>query len=234
MQMSQTIAALDHSFCGVIVVAALMGAACSTSPTSPSGTAAANLPSILGAKPGGPPPSSYSVSFVPPGLGSSPGHLEGSGSLQGSFTGSPTSSNLLGSASGLYTLTVTDVGPLPDGASTPGPCPTDKLQLIAAGILGVPLSGALTVNVDQDGEGGGGFRHSQMTWEMTNIPRSDGTWRIAGNSTFNYPALFAGTATTFTATLENGVINFFRYPAGSRKADLSVGCRVDLVMTVSQ
>ena len=51
-----------------------------------------------------------------------------------------------------------------------------------------------------------------------------------GRSTFNYPAAYGGTPTGFTVTLEDGAIAFNRYPTGSRKADLTVGCRVDLVM----
>jgi hypothetical protein len=226
-----------------IALAVLVGAACSQNPIAPTGAPGGSTALILGAKPGGPPASNYSIGFLAPsGPGSdngySPGHLLGAGdpNLAGSFTGSSSTGNLFGSASGPAMLTITGIGPLPEGASTPGPCPEqrDALLLAAPGFLGASHSGTLTVNVDQDGEGGGGFSHSQMTWQMTGISYGGSSWKLNGYSTFSYPAVYDGTAAVFTATLESGVIGINRYPSGSRKADLSVGCRVDLVMTVTQ
>ena len=221
----------------------LAGAACSQSQTAPTDVGGVGIASFTDAKPGPAPPASlYSVSFAPPSVpgsdgGYSPGHIQWSDIiiLTGNFTGSSSTGNLLGTATGPATLTITDVGPLPPGASTPGPCPDGRNALAAAGVLGPALSGTLTIDVDQDGEGGGGFRHSQLTWQMTDITHGGATWKsLKAAGTFNYPAAYDETPTGFTVTLENGAIAFNRYPTGSRKADLTVGCRVDLVMTVTQ
>ena len=111
----------------VLAFVVLAGAACSQSQTAQPYVGGVGTPSFTDAKPGPAPPASlYSVGFAPPSVpGSddySPGHIEGSDSiiiLTGNFTGSSSTGNLLGTATGSATLTITDVGPLPPGASTP-------------------------------------------------------------------------------------------------------------------
>ena len=55
-------------------------------------------------------------------------------------------------------------------------CPDGTEVLDNEQIFDTTLIGKLTIDVDQDGEGGGGFRHSQLTWQMTDITHGDATW----------------------------------------------------------
>ena len=110
-----------------VALAAMAGAACSQTPTSPTSLTSNGVPSILAAKPSGSAP--HLVSFeqidVPDTDGLFPGRIEAAPqTLSGSITGSQSAGSLRVVVSGPYTWTITDVnnlGNLANGTSCTQP-----------------------------------------------------------------------------------------------------------------
>jgi len=222
-----------HRLTGRLLVSLVLGAAagggCSRSTLAPTDPAAGPAASNLAARPGsGPTATPHALAFADPGQVNSPGRVEGAGSVYAWVTGSSATGAVLASVPGsAFTLTVTDANALPPGTSTGDPCTaSDKAILTAAGVLSSPVSGTLKINVDQNGSGS--FSGPQMDWELSGIRSGTDTWKISGLSTVNYLPIIEGDSTGLTVTLLWGKANFVRYPGGSKKSDLVVGCRTDL------
>jgi hypothetical protein len=229
-----------------VLVLVAFAAGCSQAPASPSDLSVAGSPTA--AKPGGGGTSTeravtYAESkFGDPGHDGypSPGHIDAAGTLTGTMSGTVGGGNLVVSASGTYTFRMTDVGPLPEGTSTGESSCTDaakdllRSSDLIADLDGTPndVTGSLTITVDQDGAKG--FKKPISDFEMRDIVRPDGTWKINGWTTENYVPVIEDGDGVVIVTLENGKANFARYPAGSRRADVAIGCRVDYTMTIAK
>src|SRR5262245_58415763 len=122
-------------------VSILLGAAaCARNPTSPTGAVGAEPISTLAAKPSPPAPVPLQVALS--------GDLGGGGGqVSGTITGSAGAGNLKVSATGTYTLTINTVR-IQENA--PLQCTTeDQAMLVSEGLIGTPLTGALTLTMDQ-------------------------------------------------------------------------------------
>jgi hypothetical protein len=212
-------------------------------PTAPSPVVA---PANIAAKPGGsgPPTSVHDLVFGPPIVDNdgivSPGHVEATSppsGVQGWITGPDADGEFKASASGVYSLTVTDVAELPDSVSGGDPCTEpEQILLRDAGLLGpgTSVSGNLSMSVDEDRDG-----LPTMTWTLADIAGDPGsTWVIKGGNGANMlfrPQFAPGsTSAALTLTLENGRAHFFRYAVGARRYNLFIGCRVDFTMTMTR
>ena len=243
---------LRHSsFAGILGAALIFSAgACSKPPTSPTGAGGAASTSVSEAKPGGgggtPSPSPHQLSFGPAiehdGY-SSPGHVAGSGLVQGWITGPNTSGFYKASAAGAFTLSLSDVDELPDEAAGGDPCTEpeqDYLRLI--GLVAAPVSGSLTLTIGEDTTGS--VQGPTMAWELSGIQvglQTGYTWKITGASGSTNP-LFkpvfepGSSNMNLTVTLENGRAHFTRYPNGGGKprSDQFIACRTDFTMVMTK
>jgi hypothetical protein len=219
---------------------AITASGCSKNPTAPSSPEATENRAPADAKAGPSPtptPTPHTLTFQSAkydrdGL-PSPGHLEGTGAVSGWVTGSVGTGNVLASATGAYTVTVTDAAPLPPDVSGGNPCTAqEKSTLTAAGVLGSAVSGSLSLSVDQDGDPRSGSI-PLLTWRLDGVRAGSDVWVLGGNSTVNFQPVIEGDATSLSVTLENGKIFFERHPNGAKKYDLLVGCRVDFTLTLT-
>ena len=237
------------SFACILGAALIFSAgACSKPPTSPTGAGGASSPSQSEAKPGGgggtPSPSLHQLSFGPATEHDgypSPGHVSGSGPVQGWITGPNTSGFFKVSAAGAFTLSLSDVDELPDDAAGGDPC-TEQEQdyLRSIGLVAAPVSGSLTLTIGEDTTGS--VQGPTMAWELGGILVEPGyTWKITGASGSTNP-LFkpvfepGSTNTNLTVTLENGRAHFTRYPNGGGKprSDRFIACRTDFTMVMTK
>ena len=236
------------------VLGALLLAACSKSPASP-GEVGAVPAGHSEAKPGGvtPTPSAHLLTFSAsiggdPGYDGypSPGHVEGSGVVQGWITGPNTAGYYKASATAVsFTMTITDVDELPDEASGGDPCTeAEQTYLRSLNLLAAPVAGALTLTLDEDTTGS--VTGPTLTWQLANIqvPSQPGyTWKIVGGSGSVNP-LFrpifdpSSVPTNLIVTVENGRAQFYRYPNIVTKkpasADQFIACRADLTMVMTK
>lgn len=236
------------------VLGALLLAACSKSPASPSEIGA--VPTAHSeAKPGGgtPTPSAHLLSFGPS-IGPapngydgypSPGYVSGSGGVQGWITGPNSAGFFKASAAGGFTITISDVDELPDEASGGDPCTEPEQDYLRGlGLVAASVSGTLTLTIDEDTTGS--VRGPTLAWELGNIQVASQpgyTWKILGASGSTNP-LFkpifdpSSTNTNLTVTVENGRAHFYRYPnvttRKSTSADQFIACRTDLTMVMTK
>jgi hypothetical protein len=235
------------------VLGALLLAACSKSPVSPS-EAGAVPTGRSEAKPGPvtPTPSAHMLSFGPSIFGDpgydgypSPGYVSASPqSVQGWITGS-SAADFKASAAGTYTMTITDVDELPDDASGGDPCTEPEQDYLRSlGLVAASVTGSLTLTIDQDTTGS--VQGPKLAWELGNIQvlsQPGYTWKILGASGSTNP-LFkpvfdpSSTNTNLTVNVENGRAHYYRYPnVNSKKqpsADQFIACRTDLTMVMTK
>ncbi len=95
------------------------------------------------------------------------------------------------------------------------------------------ISGGLTVDVDQDGSKSN--TDPTMDWQLSGVQDSESrTWRVSGISTYNYAPGITGDADGMSVTVGQMKVLFSRLATSGRKnsTDLSIGCRVDVQMTM--
>jgi hypothetical protein len=171
----------------------------------------------------------------------SPGHIQATttaAGLQGWITGPNAAGYYKASAVGAYTLLITDVSDIPDGDGSP--CTeAQQTMLRDGGVLATPVSGSFALTVGEDITGS--LQRPILSWDLTNVAGAGGyTWKIFGRSGSVNPLFYpqfdpASSTTSLIVTVENSAIDFQRFPAGSRKADLIVGkCRADFTMRMTK
>jgi hypothetical protein len=208
-----------------IVAVAVATAGCSQSPVSPSAAGQGSL-SSLAAKPGSQPAGSdHALTFG--------GQISGLGTVSGWITGSAVDGNLLAHAtSGSLALTI--AGTSNSGPAQDAECSDGESILYTSGLIGGQISGSFSVDVDQDGSKSN--TDPTMDWSLSGVEVSDGrTWRVQGISTFNYPPQVTGDSTGMGVTVNDIKVLFSRLATSGRKnsTDLSIGCRVNLEMTMA-
>jgi hypothetical protein len=234
----------------VLAISGGLQAGCADQPASPSAILPAPAGSTGGlAKPGGGPASTtHDLSFEGSTFGDpgsdgypSPGRIEASttaAGLQGWITGPNASGYYKASATGAYTLLITDVSDIPDGDGDP--CTeAQQTMLRDSGVLAVPVSGSFVLTVGEYTVGSA--NRPVVNWELTNVSGGPGyTWKLLGHSGSVNPLFYpqfdpASSTTSLVVTVENSVIDFQRFVTGARKPDLLVGkCRADFTMRMTK
>jgi hypothetical protein len=208
-----------------IVAVAVATAGCSQSPVSPSAAGQGSL-SSLAAKPGSQPAGSdHALTFG--------GQISGLGTVSGWITGSAVDGNLLAHATS-SSLTLTIAGTSNSGPAQDAECSDGESILYTSGLIGGQISGSFSVDVDQDGSKSN--TDPTMDWSLSGVEDIDGrTWRVQGISTFNYPPQVTGDSTGMGVTVNDIKVLFSRLATSGRKnsTDLSIGCRVNLEMTMA-
>jgi len=217
----------------LVVAAAVSAAGCSQSPVSPS--AVQGGLSSTAARPGGPSSTGHTLAFT--------GGIQGSGGVSGWITGSAADGNLLAHATSVdndgndnyYALTITGTSVAPNMPAQDAECTkTEGDDLYDWGLIGAAIHGSLTVDVDQDGSKSN--TDPTMDWELSGVEAGGRTWRVRGVSTYNSPPKdLTGDASGMSVKVDAMKVLFSRLATSGRKGstDLSIGCRVDLQMTMT-
>jgi len=174
----------------VVVVGFVVGlSACVKNPAAPTSANLLSDGTALAARPSPQPPVPVQISFS--GL-----DLSGGGSGSGIISGDSGAGNLKVTATATgYGLTINSVQIQPNA---PAQCTTDDQQaLVAYGLLGYPLTGDLSLTIDQT------ETPPMVTFKLSNVTAGGKTWEVDSSSSFNYVAAnFAGSATAGTASAD--------------------------------
>jgi hypothetical protein len=188
--------------------------------------------SSLAAKPG-PSATAHTLAFT--------GGIQGSGGVFGWITGT-SSGNLLAHATSVdnegndnyYALTITGTSVAPNTPAQDAECTDMGSILYTSDLIGEPIHGSLTVDVDQDGSKSN--TDPTMDWELSGVQAGGDTWRVRGVSTYNFPPKdLTGDVGGMSVKVDAMKVLFSRLATSGRKGstDLSIGCRVDLQMTMT-
>lgn len=146
--------------------------------------------------------------------------------LDGSVGGSVAGGDFAASGKGTYSITVTGLEPGDPDLDSCG-AGSDRDAIVATGILGVPITGAITFDLDQ---AGGTLKLEIPKGAAAGV---DGTWRVLAYRTVSVPLVVRESGGIVEASVENAKLVLVKNPKGKAQGELVVGCRGDLNATIA-